>query len=153
MVTDMNHYITHIFNDKIPASGLKKIAFITVTDDPDDQAEYFIGTDNNPISEDEIKEWERKKRIFMVSGKPIRLADDDTLYVNSAGKLLLANYIEPDKNLQVLDLIIKSFTDQAVNITYSKAIKFDRLPTTQKFANISFAKKTTSKNARSKTTK
>lgn len=149
----MNHYITHIFDDKIPATGLKKIAFITVTDDPNDEAEYFIGTDNNPVSKSEIREWERSKRIFMVSGEPIRLSDEDTLYLNPAGKLLLANYIEPDKNVQILDQKIKSFTDQALDKTYVNVLNGKPLPTTERFANISYAKRSVTKSRATKSTR
>lgn len=129
----MKHYITHVFNETIPSYGLKKLTFITITDDQTETLEYFLGTDNNPYTTDEINDWVIKGKIFALNGDLIPLPENQTLYFDRSGSIFMGDYIDPEKDKQLLHYTIENFVNQSAKVSYNVSIPIEELPVPEKF--------------------
>ncbi len=100
-------FITHYFPEAIanglPRSGLRRLAYMTMTDAEEDKDEYFLQTDNNPYSEEDVQQMEQKKVIKRFA-KFIELPEGKSLWISPEGEFIVANrgaapFEDPDKKI------------------------------------------------------
>lgn len=84
----MANLITHIFNQNLPPKGLRKVAFYTIDTNNPNSDEYFLGTDNNPLESEYIKNLLIKEKIVKLQ-KPLEIRDDEFLYCDEKGNLII----------------------------------------------------------------
>ncbi len=109
-------YITHIYPEGLPLTGLRKLAFITTMEIP---GEYFLGTDNNPLTEEEINNWVAKNQLVPLQYK-VALPEKKSLWVDSVGLLFFGDSYNSEKRdskeIAVYDAILgKIFQEEKLS--------------------------------------
>lgn len=129
----MKRFITHVFNEGVPQEGLKKLTYLTVTDEVADKDEFFLGLDNNPLENRDILSWVKQGKLFIVHEGPFELKPGKSLFIDSGGNLFMANRLDPDSGKEKLNIHIKEFVQLSGRMKAKKFIPKNELPIVLKY--------------------
>jgi hypothetical protein len=116
----MKYFITHIFNEGLPSKGLRKVTYLTINDEDED--EYFLGTDNNPLPLDRIRQMEENDKIFSINGDPIELRPGKSLFIDKDGYLYFADRLNAKSSVERLEVTVKEANKMDIKFKAKKYI-------------------------------
>ncbi len=93
-------YITHFFTTEglRPLKGKRRIVYLTTKDDEDD---FFLQTDSNPLPKELVQGMiDRNEIVAFV--KKVPFPENQSLFIDQNGELTLADRLDAEKNISVV---------------------------------------------------